>query len=604
MTRRAQWLRPTSSKVYPRDLVVFDTETKPVQISDDTVEHCLVFGWAARVEWIHERKWSDPQWFRFTDSLAFWQWLSESTRSKRCTWSYCHNANFDWQVLSMMQLLPSIGYECHTAMIEDPPNYFKWRGHGKTLKLLDSTNYWRVPLAKIGKRIGLDKLELPDDWNDAELGDEYCKRDVEILLIALQKWIEWLRENEFGGLGITLAQQSWKAYTSSYMDEPIFIDDDSDSHELSRQAYYGGRVECMTHGIVIRNPKCLDVNSMYPKVMRDCNYPTRLHGVYKRVELDELYKWLQKYAVIAHVKVDTDEAIYPERSSDGLLFPIGEFTTYLSTPELLHGYSKGHIKACYCAAIYDKANIFNKFITSFYDIRRGYLDTGDETAGWYIKILMNSLYGKFGQKGISEEIIGDCDPSEFFTESEIDLETGIRYRNRHLGGKIFSRCSQGESRYSFPAIASHVTAYARMLLWDYMLIAGIENIYYMDTDSLHVNLTGLTNLRPYLSETELGGLKLEKAPAVAVYYGPKDYELDGHRVLKGVSARAIEVDFGVFQQEQWMSIRGSMIVDHSGGPLVRRVTKRHAREYKKGTVSDSGLIRPFVRRLRRVKPRC
>lgn len=603
MTRRAHWLKPSAGAVYPRDLVVFDTETVERQLNDTTVEHVLTFGWAARVEYTSRDTWTEPKWFRFTSALEFWEWLSYTTRSKRCTWAYCHNANFDWQVLSMPQLLPELGYECETAMIEDPPNYFKWRGNNKTLKLLDSTNYWRVALSKIGDRIGLAKLDFPPDWNDAELGDAYCKRDVEILLVALQRWIAWLKEHQLGGLGITLAQQAWKAYTHRFLDEPIFIDDDEDAAEFARDSYYGGRVECMTHGIVVRNPKCLDVNSMYPQVMLEQEYPTRLNGVYNHVDFDELERWSKKYAVTAHVRVSTDEAVYPERTADGLTFPIGEFDTHLSTPELRYGLEHGHIKECYRAAIYDKANIFSSFITTMYDLRRGFLDVGDEVAGWYTKIMMNSLYGKWGQRGISEEVIGYCDPNEMYTETEIDLVTNTRYRNRHIGGVILSRSAGGESRYSFPAIAAHVTAYARMLLWKYMLIAGLENIYYMDTDSLHVNLEGYLRLAKYLSETELGKLKLEKSPSIAVYYGAKDYELDGRRILKGVSAKAVQTSFGVFDQMQWASIKGSMIVDHSGGPLVRRVTKRHSRTYKKGTVSEAGLISPLIRRLTRRKPR-
>ena len=597
MTRVAHWLKPVQSAVYPRDLVCFDTETVERKLDDKTTEHVLEFGWAARTEFVHERKWLEPKWFRFTDSIAFWQWLEDTTRAKRCTWVYCHNANFDWQVTNMMRLLPSLGWKCDVAMIEDPPNYFRWRKGTKTLKLLDSTNYWRVALRKLGERLGIQKLELPANWDNTEVGDEYCKRDVTILLVALQQWIAWLKDNQLGGLGITLAQQAWKAYTYRFLDEAIFIDDDTDSHELSRLAYYGGRVECMTHGIVVRNVKCLDVNSMYPYVMRDREYPTRLHGLYHRVELDELDNWLSKYAVIADVEINTDVPCYPERTPDGLMFPIGSFRTYLSTPELLYARNNGHITRCHCAAVYDKAQIFRTFVTDLYKLRLGFINAGDDTASYYTKIMMNSLYGKTGQRGISEEILGECDPTELYSETEIDLETGIKYRNRHIAGLILSRTASGESRYSFPAIAAHVTAYARMLLWDYMNIAGFENLYYMDTDSLHVNFNGYDRLRSFLSETELGQLKLEKSPAMALYYGPKDYELDGVRTLKGVSQQAKQLGFGRFVQPQWVSIKGSMIADHSGGPLVRRIEKRHKREYKKGRVTDAGLVLPFIRRL-------
>src|SRR5262249_11479721 len=150
-------------------------------------------------------------------------------------------------------------------------------------------------------------------------------------------------------------------------------------------------------------------------------------------------------------------------------------------------------------------------------------------------------------------IIGTCDPAELYVETEIDLVTGRKYRNRHIAGLILSREPSGESRYSHPAIAAHVTAYGRVLLWELLESAGIQHVHYMDTDSLHVTRQGLENLAPYLSPTELGKLKIEKKVDTAVYYGPKDYELDGMRKIKGVSKTAVETDIATFSQSQWVS---------------------------------------------------
>lgn len=495
----------------------------------------------------------------------------------------------------MTTLLPELGWECSRAMIEDPPNYFKWRKGDKSLKLLDTTNYWKVSLAKIGERIGLEKLDFPVDWDDVELGDTYCKRDVEILLLALQLWIAWLKEHQLGGLGISLAQQAWKAYVHRFLEAPIFIDDDTKSHELARDGYYGGRVECFKIRQEIKDVYGCDVNSMYPFVMREHEYPTRLHGVYRKVKDEELERWLDRYAVMARVRIKTDVPVYPTRTKHGLMFPIGEFVTTLATPELRYAHEHGHIQEVTIAAIYDKAKIFTRFVDTMYAIRLELAAAGDMAGKWYVRIMMNSLYGKWGQHGIEEKIIGKCDPNRLYVETEIDLDTGKRYRIRHIAGLILSRTSAGESRYSHPAIAAHVTSYARMLLWQLLQAAGVENTYYMDTDSLHVNRVGYDRLGPYLSETKLGGLKLEKRVQSAIYYGPKDYVLDGKRCLKGVSIKAVEMEPGVFEQAQWVSLKGSCLVDHSGGPLVRRVVKRHKREYRKGKVDSAGVITPWRR---------
>lgn len=595
MTRRAHWLQSIQTAPMPEELVVFDTETVERQLDESTVEHVLAFGWACRSHLSSKGNWCKPDWFRFEDARDFWKWLESRCRSKKAINVYCHNANFDWQTTNMCQILPELGWQCDAAIINDPPNYFRWRKGTKTLKLLDTTNYWRVPLRKIGARLGMEKLDLPANWSDKEQGDTYCRRDCEILLKALQEWIAWLREHDLGGLSISLASQAWTAYRHRFMDYPIFIDTNDDSHELARAAYYGGRTEAWTVGAILHNLRGVDINSMYPHVMRECEYPTRLHGVYRRVTLRELERWTRKYCVIAHVTLTTDEPIYPQRMKHGLVFPVGTFDTVLSTPELVHALRHGHIEHCYMASVYDKARIFTSFVDDMYEIRLGYMRAGDETATWYTKIMMNSLYGKFGQRGGHEEIIGRTDDLSLRVEDEIDLDTGKRYRIRYIAGLILSRSLDEESSYSHPAISAHVTAYARMLLWSMIKQAGFSNVHYMDTDSLHVTRAGLRNLRNKLDEHKLGYLKIEKLIDRAIYYGPKDYELDGVRTIKGVRANAREVERGVFEQDQWVSLRGSAAVAWSGGPLVRRIHKTYRRVYRKGNVSATGRVRPFVR---------
>jgi hypothetical protein len=207
---------------------------------------------------------------------------------------------------------------------------------------------------------------------------------------------------------------------------------------------------------------------------------------------------------------------------------------------------------------------------------------------------MNSLYGKFGQRSGHEEIIGRTNDLTLRVETELDVVTGKVYRIRQIAGLRLARSLDGEGRNSHPAIAAHVPGYGRMLLWRYAKIAGLENVFYCDTDSLHTNADGVARLRPFLSQSQLGSLKIEKTVKRAIYHGPKDYVLDGQTVIKGVRKSALELEPGRFQQEQWVSIRGACMISHSGGPLIRTVTKNYARVYRKGTVSETGEVSALV----------
>jgi hypothetical protein len=516
-------------------------------------------------------------------------------RPKKRTYTFCHNANFDWQATAMCQMLPGLGWSCEKAIIEDPPNYFQWRKDDKTLMMLDSTNYWPEALKKMGDRIGLPKYDMPPDWSNPELSDTYCRRDVEIVLRTMQDWFKWLQANDLGAFAISRAGQAWSAYRHRFMTTDIFIDDNEKALELSRAAYIGGRTEAWQINTPLTDVTVLDVNALYPSVMRENLYPTKLIGVYTHADLDELRHWLNEYCVIAEVTIDTDLPIYPERTRDGIMFPVGRFRTALTTPELLCALDRGHLIECSRAAVYECAEIFNAFVDETYRLRLEYHAKGDMAAHHNMKHLMASLYGKFGQRGGHEEIIGKCESTALHVETELDLETGKKYRIRYIAGIILCRSLDEETRDSFPAIAAHVTAYGRQILWQGVETAGISNVFYMDTDSLHVNSTGLAAMRSRLAPTQLGAYKIERQVKDAFYRGAKDYTLDDTIRVKGVRAKATQVEHNVYEQEQWVSLRGSCTAGHTGGPLVRRVLKHLKRIYKKGLVQDTGRVLPFVR---------
>ncbi|KKL84369.1 hypothetical protein LCGC14_1965430, partial [marine sediment metagenome] len=179
---------------------------------------------------------------------------------------------------------------------------------------------------------------------------------------------------------------------------------------------------------------------------------------------------------------------------------------------------------------------------------------------------------------------------------ELVFNTGGRRvtKIRYLLGEIFIMTGHGESFDSFPAIAAHVTAYARMYLWQLMQQVGYGNYMYCDTDSLIINEIGLDNLHDLISSTTLGGLKIEKKTRSLIIRGLKDYTFGSKTVIKGIRKNAIELSAGVYQQELWPSFRGLL---HNAEPetyTVKTIVKHLSREYTKGDVSIDGVVVPFV----------
>src|SRR5690606_15107082 len=157
------------------------------------------------------------------------------------------------------------------------------------------------------------------------------------------------------------------------------------------------------------------------------------------------------------------------------------FRTTISTPEIAYALDHGHIVEVHEVAVYQMLPIFREFVTNFYAKRETAKKQGDRVSDLLYKLLLNSLYGKFGQLKREWCEVGTCDRSIVETEEIFDVSSGtpVKMRFRKFGGKIFMEEHVEDVAYnSSIAIAAHVTAYARMLLWKYIQIAGIENHYY------------------------------------------------------------------------------------------------------------------------------
>ncbi|GAH94157.1 unnamed protein product, partial [marine sediment metagenome] len=76
---------------------------------------------------------------------------------------------------------------------------------------------------------------------------------------------------------ITKASQAFCAYRFRFMDHKIYIHNDVTVQNLERSAYIGGRVECFRLGkIPGKQFVSMDINSMYPFVMKAEKYPYEL----------------------------------------------------------------------------------------------------------------------------------------------------------------------------------------------------------------------------------------------------------------------------------------------------------------------------------------
>lgn len=593
--RRGHWLKGNSRVELPSRMIFVDTETKVNPISSKVDIHTLWFGCAIYIrirkekgrEWVHEES------FSFNTAIDFWDWIVSKALPKTKLYVYAHNWNFDAGILSLADIPNERGWTCTKYINDKPPFILALRKDHTTITFIDTLNYFQSSLKVLGESIGLPKLPFPVDTASQEEWAAYNIRDTVIIKEAILAFRSFVRENDLGNWQNTLAGQAFTAYRHRFMESKILIHDDEKVCGMEREAYYGGRSEPFFLGEVHTKLFYLDVNSMYPSIMAQYELPSKLRDTFGVCTITELTRFLEVSCVVAKVHLKTDEPLYPKRFQGRLIFPLGEFDATLSSPELRYALEHGHILKIHHGARYHKARLFQAYVSTLYGLRKTYEKENNPVFAYACKILLNSLYGKFGQNGQVWETIRqsvETDPMAW-VEQEIVGDKPIRYRRRL--DVVQRMLKDGESDNSFPAISGHITAHGRMLLWELFQQAGRENVYYTDTDSLVVNENGYNHLIDKIKPDVLGALKVEAIVNHGVFYGSKDYILGKTVKHKGVRITAKKLNDNTWEHETFRTWDWLLSRQHDGFVQVEHSTKTLHRVLRKGTHTVSGWVRPY-----------
>ena len=593
MKRRAHWLRGNKGVELPTHCIFYDTETKSHDIDERTEHARLWFGWACYTRRHRNTHWTKPTWVRFRTGAEFWRWVGQHKGPNRKLYLFAHNTGFDFTILKGFGWAKRLGWKCTGKILDDPPTIIRFRKEKETLCFVDTLNYFRTNLKELGEMVGLSKLEMPEEGRSIEDWDEYCRTDVLIMLKAMQAFWAMVQQWELGNFAYTLPAQAFAAFRHRFMKYPIFIDDNEFATELARKGYVGARTECFKIGRIQDPVHCLDINSQYPFVMATTPVPTRLITTRTIMKLEELYDLCMTNCVVAAVSVDTSLPLYPKKIPGWTIMPVGQFRTTLNTPELSLALTRGDVRAIHKVAVYEKAVIFRDYVNFFYEKRMEAKKANDETLATLLKLFLNSLYGKFGQRGYNFEKRYETNNPVNETWLEWDANEKCNHRYRRIDGIVEELQRESESRESFPAIAGHITSAGRILLLDYIYQAGEGNTFYCDTDSLFVNDRGLANLGGRISENQLGWLKHEWSSDDVTIHGCKDYQIGDKTKRKGIRKDAVILDPSTYRQVQFRGLKGMIQDGDMNRILIRQVTKHLARTYAKGTVEESGRVSPL-----------
>jgi len=593
--RRWHVLRDNAGGALPYRILFLDTETEAVETTPDKELHRMTLGWSC---YARRRNKEDTtfmeDWKEWTDDYSLLEYIEGLCYDKKTLYIVGSNVMFDLQVIGFFDYFQKREWKL-TFVYSGGMSFILSIHNGRQrIKCLSSQNFAPYSVKQVGEYIGKPKLDVDFQADSAEKISTYCRRDTEIVRDFMYKYLDFLRQNDCGNFRMTRAAQALGFYRHRFLDHPVEIHTHEKASDLEQDSYYGGMTECFHIGEYSGEDFLyVDVNSMYPFVMRQKQYPIKLVNYVSSGSLEYIKKKIDRYCFTASVKIRTDRPRYPARFNQRTIFPVGEFLATLSTPELKEAIKRGEIKEVYEFAMYRKAPIFRSYIDTVYDLKKKYDQKGKKL--WYnlTKVFMNSLYGKFGQN------VPVCIEDEEVQTDEVyrvdyfdyDLDEYVIRQQFFNRRQVFQGKQPG--RDSFFAIPAHVTAHARMYLWALIDLVGRDNVYYCDTDSLIFPARYKDRLDGFYDQYDLGKVEIEKRADHIEIYGPKDYVFGDDIRRKGIRKDAVEVEPLTFRQKVFPSLYTVIKEGHRVGFPIKTVEKTLKREYTKGEVLDSGKVEPI-----------
>jgi len=572
--RPGHYLSKNTRLYWPRYVTFYDVESDLKQDQQGR-QFFTPFLWiACHTQWRNDYKEIVSDWQQDQSIDPFWDDLERLTYEKTTRYVVSHHVEPDFVPMQGIEQLQKRGWILGHCYKKRLTMIMRWSKGKKKLLFMNNAQILPGTIKRWGELLEIPKGKMPENRQDLDAWVTYCKRDVEIMVkswIALKGFIQ---EHNLGGFAITTAGMAMHAFKHRFMDKKVWIHSNEEALKLEREAYHGGRCEALRIGINQESDYyALDVNGMYAQVEMKYALPVSLLGFYDNRGVRELQLSLQKYAVIALVDVDAHDPVYPAKIGDQLEYPTGMITVALTTGELQYAFEHDEIKAVHCYTVYRQAMLMKEYGEYFSQLKAKYTQEGNWLMRQLCKDFPNMLYGKFGQKGSKSSVIGDCDPAIFRYCDGYDTVSNERYDLLMAGGKVTKIVETPAAWDTFVAIAAHVTAYARLCLWDLMVKAGLENVYHVATDSLVVNQAGYNRLADRIDTVKVGFLKVEQKGGRLIVYGKNDWELAGQRHLKGVQEKAEWIGENTVINTNWPGLENWLKGTYKGQYFTEPVKK-------------------------------
>jgi hypothetical protein len=344
----------------------------------------------------------------------------------------------------------------------------------------------------------------------------YLQHDCEYLYELVERFV-----SEFGWnltIGSTALKQLKKDHPQKH---------ENALHDAEYRPYYfGGRVQCFDYGEIKGEFEFYDVNSMYPFVMHNFEHPKGSSFLSRRRLPDSGFYF-------ARIEADSKGALPIRQKNGSLGFPHGRSIFHATSHEIqaaLENDLLSNVKVLSCD-VAQQTQSFSSFVDRFNKRKIEYELSGDKAMRLFMKLILNSAYGKFA-----------TNPEDFKDHALYDdidslIASGDTYVG-HFGPRYLGESPTPIRSYSFHnvAIAASITSGSRAVL-----LQGLHRAkrpIYCDTDSIVAE-----DLDMPLHASALGAFKSEASADTLYIAGKKMYAAfkDGEGIKK--ASKGVNLSF-------------------------------------------------------------
>jgi DNA polymerase type B, organellar and viral len=374
--------------------------------------------------------------------------------------------------------------------------------------------------------------QFSNNWSLKIEAEKYCALDC----ISLHQVIYKFGEMVFNLFGRnmhhypTLPSLAFAIFRAKFMSEETIPQLSGKIAKDIRSSYTGGSVDMF----IPENPDntkvfCYDVNSLYPSQMQSkpmpVGLPTYFEGDIRKIDPNAFGFFYCKITAPDNLKHPILQTHVKTQNGNRTISPLGVWEDMLFSPEMDNAHKLGYQFEILWGYIFKSGNIFDDYVNTLYSLRLQY--PSGEALNYIAKILLNSLYGRFGMDENFMEV--NVIHKDYYADFENKFLDHI-VESKNLGDYILVQYRNDAEKKDLDdsthnisiGVAAAITGYSRIHMSQFKNNLAY-NLYYTDTDSIYVDKPLPDNL---VNSKVLGKMKLENICKKAIFLSPKVYYLE------------------------------------------------------------------------------